>query len=498
VTSGNLRDLTARLDARRGVRQSSDAVPAPRPPTPSTPRRQHGRPTPRPPAADTAALAALARELLADAAQLTGWVDADSPVGPDGRLTMRKLREATIELELPADRVAAAWQRALLTGLVEIRDGLAAPGWRHHAWTRDDAAVLRGWRSLFDAWTRTVPLPDCPKDVMVAVAEHSAQVLSVLHLSEDPVPLEVLTRLLIDEEEAAVTFGEAVTHRFDGPGGVSGSKRAGGSGGPDQSGGSDGRVARTESAAASAELAVALDWMLDGLVAVHAVRRGRREGADAATLTPLGNWVVRGRIDEICAVAQSPGGHTELDAAGMLGACARYSPGAARAEYRAWAGARPTDQAVADILDVARGDDPLLRGTAFEALRTIGTAAEPAVRTAAEDSVLRPYALLWLAERDDDGGVEGGGGSAGARDLLSRAEAAWLWVDTAAAVVDHGAEELLVQHLETGAPGGPVQLLGELRAVEHPRLCDVLCAAASVHPDPRLARALRRVAFRVR
>ncbi|OIV38987.1 hypothetical protein BIV57_03015 [Mangrovactinospora gilvigrisea] len=428
---------------------------------------QRRRPAPRPErrrgpagarAGGTAALAALARELLADAVLVAGWAGADRRVGADGRLEPECLREAARALEQPPERVAASWRRALLAGLVEIRESgedsarEASPGWRHHAWPRDDGAVLRGWRALFDAWARLVPQPAVPKDLLAAVAEHSAQVLSVMHLAEDPVPLEVLRRLLIDEEEAAFLYGNSTAHRITG----------------------------------HDELSVALDWMLDGMSAAHAVRRE----ADSATLSPLGNWVVRDRIDEICAVSQSPGGHTELAADGLLRACAGYAPGAARAEYRAWSGARPTDRAVAELLDVACGEDPLLRGMAFEALRVIGTPAEQAVREAAGVPVLRPYALLWLAERSTGGDGEGA-------DALSPAETTWLWVDTAAAVVDHGGEELLVQHVETGMPGGPEQLLVELRRVEHPRLADVLMAAASAHPDPRLARALRRAALTV-
>lgn len=46
-----------------------------------------------------------------------------------------------------------------MVGLVEPRDGGAAPGWRLHAWEHDDEAVLRGWSALFDAWTLLAPVP---------------------------------------------------------------------------------------------------------------------------------------------------------------------------------------------------------------------------------------------------------------------------------------------------------------------------------------------------
>ncbi|MGW4750551.1 hypothetical protein ACWEPR_38310, partial [Streptomyces sp. NPDC004290] len=68
---------------------------------------------------------------------------------------------------------------------------------------------------------------------------------------------------------------------------------------------------------------------------------------------------------------------------------------------------------------------------AFEALRVVGAPAEPEVRTALDETTLRPYALLWLAEHD-------GADPDDAHGVLTRQEATWLWVDTAAAVADHG------------------------------------------------------------
>lgn len=166
-------------------------------------------------------------------------------------------------------------------------------------------------------------------------------------------------------------------------------------------------------------MAAVLDWMLDGLAAVGAVVRRN----DAAELSPLGHWAVRAKLEEICTVAQTAAGHIEQSAFELLNACADYSPGPARAEFRAWVAARPADRAVAELLDAAQGDDALVRGLAFEALRVAGGPAEQAVRAAVDEPVLRPYALLWLAERSDEG--------VSPADVLGAEDAAWLWVDTA-------------------------------------------------------------------
>jgi hypothetical protein len=81
--------------------------------------------------------------------------------------------------------------------------------------------------------------------------------------------------------------------------------------------------------------------------------------------------------------------------------------------------------------------------------------------------------------------------------VLTREETTWLWVDTAAAVADHGEAQLLVRHLESAVQPTVPALLDEVRAVGHPRTVQVLVALAAAHPDPALAKAVRRAAFQV-
>ncbi|MYV40286.1 hypothetical protein GT030_15800, partial [Streptomyces sp. SID1328] len=183
-------------------------------------------------------------------------------------------------------------------------------------------------------------------------------------------------------------------------------------------------------------------------------------------------------------------GNIEQSAEDMLRGCAQLRPNAARAEYRAWLAARTVGGAVGQLLDAARGDDALLRGLAFEALRVVGAPAEHEVRAVVAEPALRPYALLWLAEYD---GVD----PEDAHEVLTREEATWLWVDTAAAVADHGETDMLVRHLEAAVQPTVPALLEEVRSVGHPRTVQVLVALAAAHPDPALAKAVRRAAFQV-
>lgn len=453
----------------------------------------------------------MARSGLAAAARVARW--ADAALGPggdsataDGKAT---LSDATAEraaraLGLTPDQVRADWDTARLAGLIEVHGDSARPGWRLRAWNRDDSAVLRGWVALCDAWSLAYPEPEEYEAAAVAeVVTAMPQVLSFLQLSAGPVPVSQLLDLLqqrvtelrtercevdyVPQPEAAGPEASRTdAARPDAP-------RAHTSGAAGARSGHRPRVplqrprpAPAAPAGADAPLEPLLDWALRALASVGALTYGDGQ----ATLTPLGSWAVWVKLEQICVAAQSPAGNIEQGAEDMLRGCAQLRPNAARAEYRAWLAARPVGSAVTELIDAARGEDALLRGLAFEALRVVGAPAEPEVRTVLDEPTLRPYALLWLAEHD-------GADPEDAHEVLTREEATWLWVDTAAAVADHGEAPLLVRHLEAAVQPTVPALLTEVRAVGHPRTVQVLVALAAAHPDPALAKAVRRAAFQV-
>ncbi|KOU26123.1 hypothetical protein ADK51_14565 [Streptomyces sp. WM6368] len=458
------RDSRLRLVSPRSVAAARKAV---------TDRRT--RPAPRPPAGTpaTADLANRARASLADAVRLTRWAELNLGAGdggrpaPTGALPAADVERAAGELGLTHGQIRVGWDRARLAGLVEVHGGHARPGWRLRAWDRDDTAVLRGWVALFDAWSLVHPAPaDIAPSAVAEVVEAMPQLLSLLQLSAGPVTVPDLLDLL----------GQRVTELRDERCEIPYEAEP---------------AAALTSAAGSAEarpvpLARLLRWALGGLAAVDAVTLGPAR----ATLTPLGSWAVWVKLEQICVAAQSPAGNIEQSAAAMLHGCARLTPGPARAEYRAWLAARPVGHAVAELLQAARGEDALLRGLAFEALRVVGAPAEPEVRAAVREPALRPYALLWLAEHDGIDPDE-------AQYVLTAEESTWLWVDTAAAIADHGEAELLARHLDSAVRTTVPRLLDEVRAVGHPRTVQVLVALAAAHPDPTLAKAVRRAAFQV-
>lgn len=438
--------------------------------------------------------------MLSEAVRLARWADHT------GRAPETARAEAAAALGLTERQVRDHWSRARLAGLVEYgtgergaqegaaqggiaqggvaqgRDGVRA-GWRLNAWDRDDTAALRGWVALFDAWSLARPAPDdadpgLVTDLVAAVP----QLLSVLRLSDGPVTaaelLDLLRQRITELRSGRPAPASRISLGLDA-----------------ETDPRDSDAARAGNDLDSAEMTRLLGWALDALSDVGALTlHARGDHPVRAHLTPLGGWVMWTKLEQICVAAQSPAGNIEQSAVGMLRGCAHLTPGPARDEYRAWLAARTTGPAVTELLEAARGEDALIRGLAFEALRVVGDPAQPAVRAAADDPVLRPYALLWLAEHE---GVDPQDLMESPLDVLTRQEATWLWVDTASAAHEHGAGGLLLDHLETAVQPTLPELLREIRACGHPHTVQVLLALAAAHPDPAVAKRIRRAAFQV-
>ena len=189
--------------------------------------------------------------------------------------------------------------------------------------------------------------------------------------------------------------------------------------------------------------------------------------------------------------AQSPAGNIEQPAEDMLRGCARLTPGPARAEYRAWLAARPVGSAVAELLAAARGEDALLRGLAFEALRVVGAPAEPEVRAAVDEPSLRPVRAA-LARRARGRRPRG-------RPRTSspaRRPPGCGWTPRRPSPTTARPRCWCATWSPPSRRTVPA-LLDEVRAVGHPRTVQVLVALAAAHPDPALAKAVRRAAFQV-
>ncbi|MFD0328538.1 hypothetical protein ACFQZC_10630 [Streptacidiphilus monticola] len=161
------------------------------------PRREPSRRKPPAGLPGPAALAPLARRLLQDAVRVARWAGELAAVDKRGDLLPQDAQDAGHALALTVDQALAAWERARLVGLVELRGAGAGPGWRLHAWEHDDEAVIRGWAALFDAWTLLVSVPDRSLTALAGHAvDHAPQLLSFLHLVDGPVAQTELGELL--------------------------------------------------------------------------------------------------------------------------------------------------------------------------------------------------------------------------------------------------------------------------------------------------------------
>lgn len=423
------------------------------------------RPAPRPPAGTPAAaeLARQARAVLADAVRVARWTDAErargGSCGPGrpGPLPAPVAERAAAALGLTPGQVRAGWDRARLAGLVELHGATVRPGWRLRAWDRDDAAVLRGWVALFDAWSLVHPAPDDIAPTAVAeVVEAVPQVLSLLQLSNGPVLVPALLDLLgqrvaeLREERCEVPYGP-----------------------------------QPDPVSLPPLLPHLLGWALAGLAAVGALVLGEGQ----ATLTPLGNWAVWVKLEQICVAAQSPAGNIEQSADDMLRGCAGLTR--ARPAPSTGPGPPPVPSAA-----------PSPNSSTSPGVTTPCCADSPSRRCGSSEHPPRPGCAPpprkpACAPTPCCGSPSTRAATPRTCSVSSPARSPPGCGSTRPPPWPITASELLVRHLDSAVQGTVPALLDEVRAVGHPRTVQVLVALAAAHPDPALAKAVRRAAFQV-
>ncbi|WUS96393.1 hypothetical protein OHA46_06720 [Streptomyces sp. NBC_00708] len=207
-------------------------------------------------------------------------------------------------------------------------------------------------------------------------------------------------------------------------------------------------------------------------------------------LTPLGLYGIRARMLEAGVDAPAIGDLTDKGADVLLGGVAHYPEAAARAEIQLWLERRGSDGAAAELLDAARGEDPvapLRRLHCQQALALVGAEAEPAVRAVLDDPELGGLARVWLAER-------------GAGDVPAPSETMifWLAIDTIAAQLEADGDLDELQGLVEGLSGQHSGFFDEAWRVDHPATADVLEAMGRLHSDKKQAKDARKAAFKAR
>lgn len=245
---------------------------------------------------------------------------------------------------------------------------------------------------------------------------------------------------------------------------------------------------RSKPGSAQADQAAALSTVLETLADLGVVELGTEEAAGGLTvaLSPLGVWGVHRRLRAQGWHVPVLGGAGRSGAEGLLVTLASCDAEDGEAEIIAWLTARTPDQAAAELVRAAGSGSPGLRGAAFAVLDRIGEPAIEVVRAALGEPVLRAHASVWLHEH-------------GERAELRPEDRTWLLVDLGAGLLEEADPRDVVAELLPDVPAdAQAEIVAELWRVSHPGVTDLLTALSEHHPDPSVARAARKAAFKAR
>jgi hypothetical protein len=234
--------------------------------------------------------------------------------------------------------------------------------------------------------------------------------------------------------------------------------------------------------------AAALSRALETLADLGVVELGTEETAGGLTvaLSPLGIWGVHRRL-------RGQGWHVPVlgsagrdGAVGLLKTLASCDAEDGETEIGTWLGGRTPGVAAQELIRAAATGSPGLRGAAFAVLDRIGGEAIVHVRAAMADPLLRAHAAVWLHEHDEPA-------------ELQPADRTWLLVDLGAGLLEEADPRDVVAELLPEVPAqAQAEIVAGLWRVDHPAIIDLLTALSEHHPDPAVARAARKAAFKAR
>jgi hypothetical protein len=237
-----------------------------------------------------------------------------------------------------------------------------------------------------------------------------------------------------------------------------------------------------------ADEAADLSRALEALADLGVVELGTEDSSGALTvgLSPLGVWGVHRRL-------LAEGWHVPvLGAADQDGAVALLTTLAScdaedgESRISEWLVGRPAEVAAAELIAAAADGTPGLRGAAFAVLDRIGPAAAGEVRGALGEPLLRAHAAVWLHEHGEEA-------------ELGPAERAWLLVDLGAGLLEEAdPRDVVAELLPEVAADAQADIVAGLWQVSHPAVIDLLTTLSDYHPNPQVARAARKAAFKAR
>jgi hypothetical protein len=395
--------------------------------------------------------AARVAPLLRVARDLAAWAGSAQAVGAGGELTEAGAAAAVAALDLSAEEVRAAWAVATGTGMLAVSGKHAGPGKRFDVLTSGspDAAL--------DMW--------CEALQAILAQESLDGLATALYTAGRPVRLDAL----FEAYAAAV-------------GALTGAD--GDTSGPNEP------AAGAASQETAPAFAPGLEPGLELLADLGVVELGEDEDEDEAgltvTLSPIGMWAVRDRLQARGWRVPVLGGSADGGAAAVLAVLADYDAEDGEAEIAAWLERRRPERAAEELTEAASRGSPGLRGAAFAVMDRVGAAAVPAVRRALASPVLRPHAAVWLREHGEE-------------VSLSRDDSAWLLVDLGAGLLEEAApEDVVAELLPDLPPQAQAELVAGLWRVNHPAVTELLTTLSNHHPEPDVAKAARKAAFKAR
>jgi len=392
--------------------------------------------------APRAELAAAARvaPLLRAARDLRAWAAQQPDVELSHKLTASHTLAAAESLELTLDELDAAWQVVTATSEWATGDQSAA-GPRStvavplSAATAED--VLREWDAALAA---------------VLAGEELDGLATALYTVGAPVKIEAL----FDAYTAAAGTRPGAPEVAGRP--------------PD------------------ADEAAALSHALETLADLGVVELGTEEHAGGLTvvLSPLGVWGVHRRLLAQGWLVPVLGQTHREGAVGLLMTLASCDAEDGEAKINDWLVGRSEEQAAAELIAAAVTGTPGLRGAAFAVLDRIGTAATEEVRSALSEPLLRAHAAVWLTEHGEPA-------------ELGPADRTWLLVDLGAGLLEEAdPRDVVAELLPDVAPDAQAEIVAGLWQVRHPAVIELLTTLSEHHPDPGVARAARKAAFKAR
>jgi hypothetical protein len=237
-----------------------------------------------------------------------------------------------------------------------------------------------------------------------------------------------------------------------------------------------------------ADEAAALSHALETLADLGVVELGTEEHAGGLTvvLSPLGVWGVHRRLLAQGWHVPVLGAADRHGAVGLLTTLASCDAEDGESKINSWLIGRSEEQAAAELIAAAATGTPGLRGAAFAVLDRIGKAATQEVRAALDEPLLRAHAAVWLHEHGQDA-------------ELGPADRTWLLVDLGAGLLEEAdPRDVVAELLPDVAPEAQAEIVAGLWQVRHPGVIDLLTTLSEHHPDPGVARAARKAAFKAR